>query len=312
MPRLGKRDSHSPWRLTASWFSRIGTTCSRSFGTYETPWTREPTVSPGPRCASTLGRDSWPATRSGNGRRPRRRQGLADEDHHLVTVPSRPRTADPAHRNCARPPWKFRTPSARALRRGTRIGMKDDSILQLRATLRLIRRVRRLGQVRALPGLHYQAGTALHGDGTIPALPSGNCAPHSATATRPACWPARRSWSLVCTEMISTERRRCSTRRTSTSPGLGAPDPCVHPGARPEPLKISRALERSSSSRTARAATTTWARSSAAARADRVAKPRLRRFIKHCEGNPREWGVTMRWEIAKAKELLARSGRSRT
>jgi hypothetical protein len=33
-------------------------------------------------------------------------------------------------------------------------------------------------------------------------------------------------------------------------------------------------------------------------------------FIKHCEGNPREWGVTRRWEIATAKELLARPGRS--
>jgi len=46
-------------------------------------------------------------------------------------------------------------------------------------------------------------------------------------------------------------------------------------------------------------------------RAD-VAKPRLRRFIGHCEGNPREWSVNMRWEIAKAKELLALSGRSRS
>lgn len=43
-----------------------------------------------------------------------------------------------------------------------------------------------------------------------------------------------------------------------------------------------------------------------------VARPRLRRFIERCEGNPREWGVTRRWEIAKAKALLAgRSGRGR-
>jgi tetratricopeptide (TPR) repeat protein len=35
-----------------------------------------------------------------------------------------------------------------------------------------------------------------------------------------------------------------------------------------------------------------------------AAAPRLREFIERCEANPREWGVTMKWEIAKAKELL--------
>jgi len=41
-------------------------------------------------------------------------------------------------------------------------------------------------------------------------------------------------------------------------------------------------------------------------RAGRVdlARPRLRKFINRCESNPSEWGVTRRWEIAKAKELL--------
>jgi tetratricopeptide (TPR) repeat protein len=36
-----------------------------------------------------------------------------------------------------------------------------------------------------------------------------------------------------------------------------------------------------------------------------VAAPRLRKYITHCESNPTEWGVTQRWEIAKAKALLA-------
>ena len=35
------------------------------------------------------------------------------------------------------------------------------------------------------------------------------------------------------------------------------------------------------------------------------ARPLLRRYIADSEGNPREWGITNRWEIAKAKELLA-------
>jgi tetratricopeptide (TPR) repeat protein len=39
-----------------------------------------------------------------------------------------------------------------------------------------------------------------------------------------------------------------------------------------------------------------------------VAAPRLRAFIEKCESNPSEWGVTLRWEIAKAKELLRITG----
>jgi tetratricopeptide (TPR) repeat protein len=39
-----------------------------------------------------------------------------------------------------------------------------------------------------------------------------------------------------------------------------------------------------------------------------VAAPRLRAFIERCESNPSEWGVTLRWEIAKAKDLLRTIG----
>lgn len=35
-----------------------------------------------------------------------------------------------------------------------------------------------------------------------------------------------------------------------------------------------------------------------------LARPRLRKYVARCESNPSEWGVTKRWEIAKAKELL--------
>lgn len=36
-----------------------------------------------------------------------------------------------------------------------------------------------------------------------------------------------------------------------------------------------------------------------------LAAARLRRLAARWERNPREWGVTLRWEIARAKELLA-------
>jgi tetratricopeptide (TPR) repeat protein len=45
-----------------------------------------------------------------------------------------------------------------------------------------------------------------------------------------------------------------------------------------------------------------------AGRAD-LARPRLRRLIKLWESNPSEWGVSLRWEIAKAKELLGQPTR---
>ncbi|HXJ21031.1 MAG TPA: hypothetical protein VMT03_12435 [Polyangia bacterium] len=40
-----------------------------------------------------------------------------------------------------------------------------------------------------------------------------------------------------------------------------------------------------------------------------VAAPRLRGSVESCEANRSEWGVTLRWEIAKAKELLRTAGR---
>jgi len=45
-----------------------------------------------------------------------------------------------------------------------------------------------------------------------------------------------------------------------------------------------------------------------AGRAD-LARPRLRTFIDVSESNPSEWGVTRRWEIAKAKALLGQQTR---
>jgi tetratricopeptide (TPR) repeat protein len=39
-----------------------------------------------------------------------------------------------------------------------------------------------------------------------------------------------------------------------------------------------------------------------------VAAPRLRAFVERCESNPSEWGVTLRWEIARAKQLLRNIG----
>jgi hypothetical protein len=36
-----------------------------------------------------------------------------------------------------------------------------------------------------------------------------------------------------------------------------------------------------------------------------VALPRLRRLAERWARNRREWGITMRWEIARARELLA-------
>ena len=39
-----------------------------------------------------------------------------------------------------------------------------------------------------------------------------------------------------------------------------------------------------------------------------VATRRLRAFVERCEANSSEWGVTLKWEIAKAKELLRMTG----
>ena len=42
-----------------------------------------------------------------------------------------------------------------------------------------------------------------------------------------------------------------------------------------------------------------------------AARPLLEQFVAVSENNPTEWGVTLRWEIAKAKELLGSTSSDR-
>jgi tetratricopeptide (TPR) repeat protein len=184
--------------------------------------------------------------------------------------------------------------------------------LELRSTLRLLRQFVAMRKSRLVAGLHYQAGTALMAMGRFSAAEQ---------QLRRAFRDRATIGMLARTSVVASR-----VHRNDVDGALRALDEVESQLDRPlvaltrvyiqalgsEPLKISKALEAKllvpdGASRDDYMGAVILMR---LGRTD-VAKPRLRRFIQHCEGNPQEWGVTMRWEIAKAKELLARSGRSR-
>lgn len=179
--------------------------------------------------------------------------------------------------------------------------------LQLRATLRLIREFTILGKSRLLSGLHYQAGTALMALGRFGAAERQF---RHAFRDRDTTGRLART-SVVESRLYRGDLDGAESVLRETAPQL--PPAWVTltrvyiRALSPEPLRVSKSLEArllvpEGASRHDYMGAVILLR---LGRAD-VAKPRLRQFIRHCEGNPQEWGVTMRWEIAKAKELLAR------
>lgn len=178
--------------------------------------------------------------------------------------------------------------------------------LQHRATLRLIRELTNLRKARQLPALHYQAGTALMAMGRFGAaerqlrLAFRDLGTHGLLART----------SVLESRLYRDDLEGAQEVLEEIAPRL-PPDwvPLTRAYIRalgPAPFEVSKALAsklRSSDG----ASRHDFMRAVILMRLGQndIAKPRLRRFIDHCEGNPQEWGVTMRWEIAKAKALLA-------
>jgi len=178
--------------------------------------------------------------------------------------------------------------------------------LQLRATLRLIRHFEAIGKSRSLAGLHYQAGIAL-----IAMARYTDAERHlrAAFRNRSTTGMLARTSAIEC-RIYRDDLRGALEILEQVAPQLDqslvtltrAYIHALGPAAIKVPkVQRDRLLAPDRASRHDYMGAVVLLRLGLA----NVAAPRLRRFIKHCEGNPREWGVTMRWEIAKAKELLA-------
>ena len=183
--------------------------------------------------------------------------------------------------------------------------------LQLRAMLRFIRQFTALGKSRLLASLHYEAGTALMAMGRFAA----------AERHLRATFRDRATYGMLARTTVVDSRlyrddpggalRALDEVASQLDPVLVTMTRAYIRALSPEPLKIPKALE----AKLFVPDGATYDGYMGAVillrigRAD-IAAPRLRRFIERCEGNPREWGVTRRWEIAKAKELLARRRQS--
>jgi tetratricopeptide (TPR) repeat protein len=182
--------------------------------------------------------------------------------------------------------------------------------LGLRNARRLMRRFEAMGKSRSLAQLHYEAGTAL--------MAMGRFAP-AERELRGAFRDRGTIGMLARTSVVESRiyrddlvgaARVLEEVASQLTPSLVTLTRTYIRALGPQALEVSRTLENrllvpDRASRNDYMGAVILLR---LGHAD-VAKPRLRQFIDHCEGNPREWGVTMRWEIAKAKELLARPGR---
>jgi tetratricopeptide (TPR) repeat protein len=170
-----------------------------------------------------------------------------------------------------------------------------------------------MGKPRLLAGLHYQAGTALLAMGRFRDADRQLRAAFRDRATTGMLARTSVVESYLYRNDLDGALRVLDEVASQLDRPLVALTRAYIQALGPDPLKISRTLEAKllAADRASRHDYMGAVILLRLGRAD-VAKPRLRRFIDHCEGNPREWGVTMRWEIAKAKELLARSGRART
>jgi tetratricopeptide (TPR) repeat protein len=185
--------------------------------------------------------------------------------------------------------------------------------LELRATLRLLRQFEAMGKSRQVAGLHYQAGTALMAMGRFAAAERQLRSAFRDRATMGMLARTSVVESYLYRDDLDGALRVLDEVASRLDPSLVALTRAYIRALGPEPLKISKALE-AELLVPDRASRHDYMGAVILLRLGRgdVAKPRLRRFIDQCEANPREWGVTMRWEIAKAKELLARSDPART
>jgi tetratricopeptide (TPR) repeat protein len=178
--------------------------------------------------------------------------------------------------------------------------------LQLRVTRRLIHQFAALGKSRLLPPLHYEAGTALMAMNRFAAAErhlraafrdrgtTGMLA--RASVVESHLYRNDPEAALHVLDEVASRLDPLTVTLTRAYIQALAAEPTRVPAA----LRSKLLTQRDASRHDYMAAVILLR----LGRAD-VAKPRLRRFIKHCEGNPTEWGVTMRWEVAKAKELLA-------
>jgi len=184
--------------------------------------------------------------------------------------------------------------------------------LELRTVLALIRRFEAMGKSRLLAGLHYQAGTALLAMRRFRDAERQLRAAFRDRATTGMLARTSVVESYLYRNDLDGALRVLDEVASQLDRPLVALTRAYIQALGPDSLKVSKALEAKLlvSDRASRHDYMGAVILLRLGRSD-VAKPRLRRFIDHCEGNPREWGVTMRWEIAKAKELLARSGRTR-
>ena len=183
--------------------------------------------------------------------------------------------------------------------------------LQLRTMLRLIRQFKSMGKARLLAGLHYQAGTALLAMGRFAAAERQLRAAFRDRATTGMLARTSVVESHLYRDDPGGALRALDEVAPRLAPALVTLTRTYIQALGPEPLKVPKALEAKLLGQDG-AYRDDYMGAVILLRLGRanVAKPRLRRLIDRWEGNPLEWGVTMRWEIANAKKLLARGGRS--
>ena len=178
--------------------------------------------------------------------------------------------------------------------------------LQLRAVRRLIRRFSALGKSRLARHLHYDAGMALRALGRHAAAEKEFRVTASADGTNSEV--ARHA--LVESKIYQRDLPGALRELDRLAGKMDASDVAITrayihalmpESPAPTPEAVRRAADPSSIDMH-----NGFMNSVVLLRAGRadLARPRLRKFIDRCESNPSEWGVTRRWEIVKAKELL--------
>ena len=182
--------------------------------------------------------------------------------------------------------------------------------LQVLALRRLLGRLAARGKRQLAARLHYDVGIALQALGK-----------HKAAEREfRAAAPAKQTAELACHAVVRSriyqgdlvgaldELRRCSKQlRPDEVTAMRAYITALTPdSAPPLPEEVRRASQSPDNDHYEGFMNAVVL--ACAGRTD-LARPRLRRLIKHWESNPSEWGVTLRWEIAKAKELVGQRPR---
>jgi tetratricopeptide (TPR) repeat protein len=178
--------------------------------------------------------------------------------------------------------------------------------LQVRATVRLIRQLEESERPRSLEPLHYEAGTALMAMDRYVAAERHLRAAFSDRTSIGMLARAAVVECRICRDDLDGASQVLEQVAAGLGPSLATLTRAYLRALGSEPLIVPKGLMRrllaqKGSSRDDYMGAVVLHRLGR----KRVAEPRLRRFIGHCESNPSEWGVTLRWEIAKAKSLLA-------